>query len=669
MSFNLPKLPVETSTLQQVEVFTIDHVPRHTRNPVYFYHAVSRIDQRLGSCIWLEAGVNSPIIPLVKRAVESPAQHVFEGLRPRSPTGPMSAVCSTTLRLWREGISVTFWNFKTPQQIGVNQIWIPPYQFEKTPHWMPYKDPVIEALRSRQLGDDQPIDTDHVGEGLRLVSSLVSSSRSEEQFSVNTSTERFVKIVSGHTVLSQPICPASLYMECAVMAIQLSFGSIEDQALWFEDLTFDTPLGIDPQRKCSLTLKREEDQQAWAFFIRGSDGKDPKSRSTLHAKGKVGFTRLSQFHRYHELAQCHLTQSRIGDFEKKQHTDCFRGERAYKLFSRVVQYAPFMRGLSLVTMGEYEATARITMPNAHLKASESSATVGCDAVSLDSFIQALGLFLESSDHCDGDEAFLATGIGSFSMALSRNYSRCRSWNLYTMFSLVGGVKARGDVYVFQPDGTMALSIMDAQFTKIPNRTLERISVTANQQPAPKTSQENFSKVEDAHSSFGSEISEGSVISSPLDTQSQSSINADYPNVSGDDESNSKIKTLIASYVGVSENKVVWDTPLAELGADSLASHELAQEIASELSMEVDGGHLLSMTLGEICEMVAPAKEPKVTEETSGVPNPPTSPIQTALTQERDLNEPIYSCMSLPSHYTFKKTLQHPDNRLQSRGRT
>ena len=591
MTFNLPDLPIETSTLQQVEVLTPDHIPRHTRNPVYFYHAVRRIEQRLGPCIWLEAGINSPIIPLVKRAVERPAQHVFEGLKPRSLTQPMSEVCSITSNLWREGIAATYWNFKTPQQTGVSQIWIPPYQFEKISHWMPYKDPIIEALRSRPVGDSLATDTDQDGKELKLVSSLLSSSRSEDQCSVNTSTERFVKIVSGHTVLGQPVCPASLYMECAIMAIQLSFGSIENQALWFEDLTFDTPLGIDPQRKCSLTLKREEGQLAWTFSVQSLDGKNPKSRSTLHAGGKVGFTSLPHSHQYHELAQSRLVQSRMGDFEKKQHTDCFRGERAYKLFSRVVQYAPLMRGLSLVTLGEYEATARIEVPNAHLKASESTATIVCDAVSLDSFVQVLGLLLNSSDHCGGDEAFLATRIGSFSMAHNCDFGSCRSWKIYTMFSLVDGVKARGDVYVFHSDGTMALSIMDVQFTKIPNRTLERILVTGNQQPSPKASQGNFSKAEGTRSSSSSESSEGSGISSALDTQSQSSVSADYPNVSGDDENISKVKTLIASYAGVSEDKLVGEASLAELGVDSLASHELAQEMHRSFLWNLTGDSL------------------------------------------------------------------------------
>lgn len=140
---------------------------------------------------------------------------------------------------------------------------------------------------------------------------------------------------------------------------------------------------------------------------------------------------------------------------------------------------------------------------------------------------------------------------------------------------------------------MALSITDAQFTKISNRTPERILVPDNQPVFPKTSLENFSKADGAHSSFGSQSPEGSGISSALYTASQSSVSADYPNGSGDDESISKTKTLIASYAGASEDKLVREEPSAKLGVDSLATFELAQEIASEFSIEVDGGNLIS----------------------------------------------------------------------------
>lgn len=69
---------------------------------------------------------------------------------------------------------------------------------------------------------------------------------------------------------------------------------------------------------------------------------------------------------------------------------------------------------------------RVADPNAPLKASESTATAFRAAVSLDTFLQALGLLLHSSDHCGSDEAFFATGIGSFSMAFNCDFNRCGS---------------------------------------------------------------------------------------------------------------------------------------------------------------------------------------------------------------------------------------------------
>ena len=647
LTFNLPKLPIETCTLQQVEIFTPDHISRHTRDPVYFYHAVRRIEQRLGPCVWLEAGINSPIIPLVKRAVERPTQHVFEGLRPKPGTKPMSALCSIMLDLWREGISVTFWNFKTPREIGLAQIWLPPYQFERKAHWMPYTDPVIEALRSRRVDEFLPTGTDKVSERLRLVTRLDSSSKSEDQFSVNTSTERFEKIVSGHAVLGQPVCPASVYMECAIMAVQLSFGSTENQALWFEDLTFDTPLGIDSRQDCSLTLKRNGTQLAWNFCTRSMAGKN-------HAKGTVGLTRRPQFQGYHRLVQ-----SRMEEFEKKQHTECLKSERAYKLFSRVVDYAPFMKGLSLITLGEFEATARIEVPNAHLKAGESTATNLCDAVSLDSFVQALGLLINSNDHCGGDEAFLATSIESLSMACECDFSRCRSWKLYTMFSLIGGIKAIGDIHVFHPDGTMVLSIMGTQFIKIPIRTLEKMLVSANQQRSPNIGPQYRGEADGEPSSSDSRTLEGSCISAATDSGSHSSVSAEYENIISDDDSVNRVKALIASYAGVSEDKLVTEATLAELGVDSLAAFELAEEIQSAFSKEIEGGHLIDMTLSELCKIIAFAKEPKATKETRRIPYDPMAPIQTAVTQKGDSsvgrNRPLSSNMSLPSHHTLRKT--------------
>ena len=79
--FQLPKIHLETYTPQQIDRVSCTRISRHTREPIYFHQAVRRIEERLGPYIWLEAGIDSPIISMVKHAVKSPKAHVFQALK------------------------------------------------------------------------------------------------------------------------------------------------------------------------------------------------------------------------------------------------------------------------------------------------------------------------------------------------------------------------------------------------------------------------------------------------------------------------------------------------------------------------------------------------------------------------------------------------------------
>lgn len=615
MVFNPPKIPLETCTLQQLDQITSDHIPRHTRQPVYFCDATRRIEERLGPCVWVEAGMNSPIIPMIKRAVEAPDRHVFESVKAKAEEEPLSAVLSTTLDLWREAIDVTFWDFHLAEQVGLKQVWLPPYQFERTPHWMPFTDHVMEALRNRPAIQDPESAPEKAKEPLELVSSLASLPKNE--FAMNLSAKRFVQIVSGHAVLGRPLCPASMYMECALMAVQLSVGSIENQALWFENLTFDAPLGVDPGRKGSIALERDGDQPAWTFIVRSSAEADPKSRLTPHAKGRLGFTRTPQFQAYQRLVN-----SRMSQFIDSQHTESLRGKRAYSLFSRIVSYASILKGISVITMGEYEAVASIDVPSPDETGGANAATKLCDTISLDTFIQVAGLLINSSNQCGHEEAFLATGVENFSMSLGCDFNTCRSWTVYATFTPVGDSKASGDVYVFRPDGTMGLLVTGVQFTKIPVARLEKMLESANR----KVPQESVASKQRPQTmpaltpvTHESRNSDDGSSSTPLDSDSQTSLDSEPEASSDGDRSIAELKAMIASYVGLAEDEIVADASMADLGVDSLAASELATELEDKFSQTVDGGDLIGMTFGELSKIIAPTV-PKVSSTKSTPPS-------------------------------------------------
>lgn len=81
MSFESPSILIECCSLERHHQPDSRHISTHARNPVYFTHGIRRLEERFGKCIWLEAGMDSPIIPMVKRAVRNSDWHSFLPLR------------------------------------------------------------------------------------------------------------------------------------------------------------------------------------------------------------------------------------------------------------------------------------------------------------------------------------------------------------------------------------------------------------------------------------------------------------------------------------------------------------------------------------------------------------------------------------------------------------
>ena len=599
LTFKRPSLQLETCTQQQTDHITPDHISRHTRQPVYFKDAIHRIEQRLGECLWLEAGINSPIIAMAKRAAENPHKHVFEGVKLKAGADPSSVLSSITVDLWREGHPLNSWEFQLPDRNCLKQVWLPPYQFERKQHWMSFTDHAMEIQKNQRTVEDLRSGLERDTNTLKLVS--MPSSDSKNEFPINLSNNRFNEIVSGHAVLGRPLCPASMYMECAVMAAQLAVGTVENQALWFEDLNFEAPLGVGKDRKGVISLERDGQMLAWSFVARSAAEANSKTRYTSHAKGKFGFTKDSHFQRYQRLVS-----NRMGQFMDDQNAESLRKKRAYGLFSRIVSYASLLRGINFITMGKFEAVANIEVPAPDKTASESTATKLCDAISLDTFIQVVGLLINSSDQCGSDEAFLATGIGSFSMSLDCDFNICRSWTVYAMFTTISEGKSSGDVYVFTPEDKMTVAIVGVQFTKLPLAKVEKMLDGPNQKaPQPERPKAALNKSPPHRPELQSPTDSSEYLL--LDSGSQTSLEDDPNDFESNDSPLDKLKTLIASYVGLSEEDLVAEASMAELGVDSLAATELADELDSQLATQIDGGDLVGMSFGELCETVAPKK--------------------------------------------------------------
>ena len=631
LTYVKPEIHLEMCTAEANQLVSSTRPSQHARDAVYFADAVRRIETRLGPCIWLEAGIDSPIIPMVKRALVAPDDHVLQAFKVSDNPAPSKVLSTVTTTLWQEGIPATYWKFLPPKQHAFKHIWLPPYQFQPTEHWLPNIDRVIEAQKNAVVEKTVVVEkTQELEAPPRLVSAGkdVSTANRSNVFDICLGTQRFTRIVSGHAVRQRPLCPASMYMECAAMGVQLLQGEIEAGTLNFLDLSFQAALGVDLNRNVSLTLERI-DEKVWNLVIKSCSRADSKSRFSTHAIGKIGLTAPPDFRTYERLIG-----SSIERLMAKADTEKLMSNRAYGLFAQVVHYSDFLHGIADITLDKTEAVANIELSEeARIGLEESSVSQYCDTIAIDTFIQVVGLLINSSTLVTSEDVYVATGVDHVSMSSTANFHEQRSFTVYTKFTTTGDSHAAGDVFVLTREGQIVMIITGAQFTKLLISKLERFLDSANAKPSQVTPATNKAPPQVPLRSFETTSSatsdEGTETPPAMDSSSATTVDSDDElEIPGevDDGAERKLRGIIASYTGISPDEIAPDSNIGDLGVDSLAAVELAEELQTQFSKEVAAEDLLESSYGALVGLLVPSpstKKPKTPKANKS--KPPSDP--------------------------------------------
>lgn len=200
---------------------------------------------------------------MAKSAVSTPSNHTFLSLKEQNTEAPTESLSNVTNNLWRQGISVSHWDFISSKKLCYRPIWLPPHQFRPTSHWLTNVDRVIEVQSS--IPEPTRMDEHQTKAPPKLVTP---ENLSAGEFRTHPSTKRFRKIVSGRAVRQRPLCPASMYMESAAMAVQLLHRDLNASSLYFEDMLFQAALGVDSDREITMTLEKTDDSCSWILLSR-----------------------------------------------------------------------------------------------------------------------------------------------------------------------------------------------------------------------------------------------------------------------------------------------------------------------------------------------------------------------------------------------------------------
>lgn len=613
---------------------------RHAREPVWFMHAVQRIEQRLGSCTWLEVGMNTPSISITEQAVAHFQQHSFVSLSKRDGRAATDAVTEAVMHLWSIGVEINHWVTLNPEGLAPRQIWLPPYSFDKNSHWVPNIDRAAELRDKRNdvsASPPPPVAETSPQLVTMTMESLHQAGATPKDFQVNTSCDRFTKMCRGHQVCGRPIAPGSLYMECAAMAVQILLKSTRIENLSFRRMKYHGPLSLDADRHVFLTLEPFEKQNAWNLAIKSSDQSHEHHSESLHATGEL----TANVHPELEALQ-RLSADKLNQFEPSQEVETLLPGRAYRLFDSVVQYGALFKGIRRISIGPHEATAEVRLPEYQPEVESSTARSICDAVTIEMLMQPLGLLVNSSDMITQDEVFVGAGLDASVFSSACKLDSDEPWTVFAKCNALGNSQTVGDVLVFTARGDLVGMLTGCRFSRTTKSRLERALSLSNPKPAsnPKTStnptsQSNISPsvahvapVTDSVIKGKSAIDDGPWSTSSASQDGRGMAKQDSKGCTGGASQNvlpngqsnapqshhafEDFRRLLCDYSGAPKDSVVASAFLSDLGIDSLASLELKEELEQTFGSSLEHSMITAdQRVGDIMsylKITSPAEE-------------------------------------------------------------
>ncbi|KAK1674046.1 hypothetical protein BDP55DRAFT_613354 [Colletotrichum godetiae] len=675
LSFNKPKVYFETCSMGETWCSaTAKQVADHTRSPVYFEAAVKRIEARFGACTWLEAGSNSAVTSIAKRALSSSNSddHLFCPVN-LTRDDAMSSLADTTVNLWKHGHHVQFWLFHQIHKQSYQGLNLPPYQFEKTRHWLDFD---LQAGISSELSkvpaeasESLIVEQEPKPVLITLSGFQDGASRGSRKaiFNIDPRSECWKVLVSGHAVLNQALCPATMYIELVMQAAK-QLAVVENIVCTpfarVDDLEIPSPLGMGQNRIVQLILS-PSDQAGYkfdfAFISQERSGRQsalPASQvSTTHATGKCEIVLSNDTSITTELERTSKLLQRMQKNQDKGQMftemasqpggEAVQGKLVYKVFSRVVQYGDIYQGVRRVA-GNSDGTvvADIVLPKPQPACTQALVST---PVAIDNFFQVPGLYANCLAPCPPDDVLVSTHVDR--VQLSPDFGKAQAdgsspgWDVFAISTATSDRESSNDIFVTDKvTGRLVFVAFGAKFSRVRMASLAKILSRAN----PSDKSEAASSKTTQRNSVAT-IKPATIEAAPLKAPSPASISlpsiaaavnsilpssqpvrlAVAPSVADD------LRDLLSKMTDVPADQFHDNTTLEELGIDSLMATEIVSEVNEVFKISIPQDQLQDMqTFSALCAYLDGHGAQQASLRFQDVPRASKDPLPTR-SQEQD----------------------------------
>ncbi|KIA75959.1 polyketide synthase [Aspergillus ustus] len=535
VSFHSPSIHIERATENATEGLPSSTIiADHLRQPVYFDSAVRRLAAQHPSAVWLEAGSNSAVTSLAQKALDSDTPgHTFHALNITS-SGALSNLVSTTIGLWKDHIPCEFWGHHGMQAKEYSYLFLPPYQFEKSRHWLENKPLPVVDVKSREqdegMKDDGP---------LFSFSSYDELDRHVKKYSIHTNHPQYLAAVSGHVAAgTAPIAPASVLLDYAVELLR-SFPEGKDKVPSVSDVGSDAPLLLDTNRDVWIAVSEVAGSKStWQVRFLSEDMKAKSSARLLHCVATISMHDVkdgrlqAEFARYARLVSHRRCVELLAD---PNVDDILQGRNVYRAFAEIVEYSEPYRGVQKLVGKRDESAGCVSK--------SYSGVTWADAFLCDSFSQCGGFWVNCMTDRDPREIYVASGIEKWvrtPLFADMASARPNTWHVWARHQRADSWYT-SDIFVFTPDGALVEMFLGLRYSRVAKNLF--IHLLGGSGPKP----EQVRKRNAAAKAPTKDLA-------------------------------SRIRAVVAEFCAVEQSQIQDESQLADAGVDSLMAMELAREL-------------------------------------------------------------------------------------------
>lgn len=572
-------------------IFGANYLVRQAREPVNFLGAVKECQKRgvaNQDSIWLEIGPRPTCTSMIRSIGGVSAERLIPSMR---PTEDQWLTLSTGLaQAYRSGASVDWNQFHKEYETSLQLLDLPKYAFDLKSYWIQYEGDWCRTKSSSTKAINVAEPSFSCTTLQKIESEVSSNGQRKITFLSDLNEPNLQSTIKGHLVDDWALCPSSVYADMAYSAAKYIWEQThpgqEVPCLNVSGMNIHSPIILRDQSDQQVRITAVHDEASTVVQVTyglASSHSSSAECSVFYENDSQWTSNWEEQAFFVNSVAKRLSVQGVNDGTTER---IFR-KTAYRIFSRIVDYAPAYQGMEEVFLDadNLEGYAKIRLPP-----KPAGAEFGISPYWIDSLGHLSGFVVNASS--DRAQVYISEGFEN--MRLIEPLSESNVYYSYVHMLPAGKPGwVSGNVYILRESKIVGV-FQGVKFRAMKKKILEMVM---GSNPANHTT-----KALPAQKSLETRASPAAHV--PQTVQIPKSSRTDYFAPTPAEDIVALVDSCVCSETGLDKSELTEMTLLADIGIDSLLTMSLLATLQDRADLNISASDFMTFaTVGDLRQHV------------------------------------------------------------------